>query len=129
MAVTLENRLHQMQVFNLVHDAYCRGRVCACSKVTVVVTDENPRTGERALRRVPKKVPGALTLLAREVRSGLPASVLAVPDVRAAIVRGALKVVAQKAEPLPAPVSTPALPPSSAVAPARPRTSRARKEN
>jgi len=45
MPVTLENRLRQMQVFNLVHDAYCRGRGCSCSEITVVVTDENPRTG------------------------------------------------------------------------------------
>jgi hypothetical protein len=85
MPVTIENRLRQMQVFNLLHDAYCRGRGCSCSEITVVVTDENPRTGERAPRRVPKKVPAALTLLAREVRAGLPASVLQVPDVRAAI--------------------------------------------
>jgi hypothetical protein len=87
VAVTLENRLRQMQVFNLIHDPYCRGRECSCSEVTVVVTDENPRTGERAPRRVPRKVPTALTLLAREVRKGLPDVVLRVPDVRAAIDR------------------------------------------
>lgn len=103
MPVTLENRLRQMQVFNLVHEAFCLGRECSCSDVTVVVTDENPRTGERAPRRVPRKVPTALTLLAREVRKGLPDAVLRVPDIRAAIERGILRVVAQDAEPLPAP--------------------------
>ena len=120
MAVTLENCLRQMQVFNLVHDPYCRGRECSCSEVTVVVTDENPRTGERAPRRVPRKVPTALTLLAREVKKGLPDVVLRVPDVRAAIERGALRVVAQEAEPLPAPAPATLL--------ARPRPTRARKE-
>ena len=120
MAVTLENRLRQMQVFNLVHDPYCRGRECSCSEVTVVVTDENPRTGERAPRRVPRKVPTALTLLAREVRTGLPDVVLRVPDVRAALERGVLRVVAQEADPLPAPAL---LPP-----PARTRPPRTRRE-
>lgn len=108
MPVTIENRLRQMQVFNLVHDPYCRGRGCSCSEITVVVTDENPRTGERAPRRVPKKVPAALTLLAREVRSGLPTSLLQVPDVRAALARGDLRVVAQETDPLPSPTPSPA---------------------
>jgi hypothetical protein len=108
MAVTIENRLRRMQVFNLVHEAYCRGRGCSCTEITVVVTDENQRTGERAPRRVPKKVPAALTMLAREVRTGLPLSVLQVPDVRAAIARGDLRVVAQEADPLPSPAPTPA---------------------
>jgi hypothetical protein len=121
MAVTLENRLRQMQVFNLAHDAYCRGRECACSEVTVVVTDENPRTGERAPKRVPKKVPAALTLLAREVRDGLPDAVLRAPEVRAAIDRGALRVVRQAPDaPLPSA-------PATAEVPERTRL-RARKE-
>lgn len=128
MPVTIENRLRQMQVFNLVHDAYCRGRGCSCSEITVVVTDENPRTGERAPRRVPKKVPAALTLLAREVRSGLPTSVLQVPDVRAALARGALRIAAQEADPPLAPASTPPLASSPAAAPARTRPPRARRE-
>jgi hypothetical protein len=124
MAVTIENRLRQMQVFNLIHDVYCRGRECACSEVTVVVTDENPRTGERAPRRVAKKVPSALTLLAREERDGLPDAVLRVPEVRAAIDRGVLRVVRQVADAAPAVI--PAAPPPEALE--RPRPARARKE-
>ena len=107
MPVTLHNRSWQMQVFNLVHDAYCRGRACACSDITTVVVEENPRTGERAPRRVPKRLPTVLTLLAREVRTGLPNSVLQVPDIQAAITRGILRVVAQTPEPPP-----PAAPPT-----------------
>lgn len=95
MAVTLESRLRQMQVFNLNHEAYCAGASCACSQVTTVVVDENPRTGERAPRRITRRAPGSLTLLARERRDGLPNSVLTVPEVRAAIAKGHLRVVAQ----------------------------------
>jgi hypothetical protein len=102
MPVTLENRLRQMQVFNLVHEAYCREGACACSEVEVVVVEENPRTGERAPRRVSRRAAAALTLLAREVRPGLPDAVLDVLDVRAAVARGQLRVVRQGPEPTPA---------------------------
>ncbi len=98
MAVTLESRLRQMQVFNLNHEAYCAGATCACSQVTTVVVDENPRTGERAPRRITRRAPGSMTLLARERRDGLPNSVLTVPEVRAAIAKGHLRVVAQTAD-------------------------------
>jgi len=102
MPVTLENRLRQMQVFNLVHEAYCREGVCACREVEAVVVEENPRTGDRAPRRVTRRAAAALTLLAREVRQGLPDTVLQVPDVRAAVARGQLRVVRQGPETAPA---------------------------
>ena len=109
MSVTLENRLRQMQVFNLDHEAYCAGAECACSEVTAVVVDENPRTGERAPRRVTRRAPGSLTLLAQERRQGLPDSVLQVAEVRAAIERGAVRVVEQTpARPRRVPVPAPA---------------------
>lgn len=41
MPVTLHNRTTRMQVFNLVHDAYCRGHACSCSEITTVVVEEN----------------------------------------------------------------------------------------
>ena len=100
MPVTLENRLRQMQVFNLVHDAYCR-------EVEAVVVEENPRTGDRAPRRVTRRAPAALTLLAREVRPSLPDAVLDVPDVRAAVARGQLRVVRQGPGPAPASSASP----------------------
>lgn len=103
MPVTLESRLRQIQVFNLDHDAYCGHGECACSDITTVVLEENPRTGERAPRRITKKAPGAMTLLARERQAGLPEAVLQVPDVRAAIERGHVRIVEQ----------TPAAPPRS----------------
>lgn len=118
MPVMLENRLRQMQVFNLPHDAYCRGGACECSQIVAVTTEQNARTGERTLRRTPKKVPPSLTLLARETRAGLRTTVLTVPDVRAAIARGALRVVAQH----------PDQPSPPAPAPAPPRVAAGRKE-
>jgi len=83
-----------MQVFHLPHDVFCRGR-CACAEVTVVVTAENPRTGERAPRQLQKKVPGSITLLARERRQGLPSAVLELGEVKVAISRGYVRVVEQ----------------------------------
>lgn len=93
--MTLESRLRQIQVFNLDHDAYCRQGDCACSEISTVVVEENPRTGERAPRRVAKKAPAALTLLARERRDGLPDAVLEVAAVQSAIACGQVRVVEQ----------------------------------
>lgn len=115
MPVTLESRVRQMQVFNLPHETYCAGGACACSETTVVVLDANPRTGERAPRRVACRTPDSLTLLARERRAGLPAAVLAVPEVKAAIARGLVRVVEQK------PDAPPANPAPAPVAPAAPK--------
>ncbi len=94
MPVTLESRTRRMQVFHLSHDVCCRGR-CACSEVTVVVTAENPRTGERAPRQLQKKVPGSITLLARERKAGLPSAMLELAEVKAAVARGYLRIVEQ----------------------------------
>src|SRR5262249_16758373 len=94
MPVTLESRVRQMQVFNLPHGAYCKER-CACSERTVMVVEVNPRTGERAPRSVTRKTPGSLTLLARERRAELPSAILDVPEVKAAIARGRVRVVEQ----------------------------------
>ncbi len=95
MPVTLENRIRQMQVFNLEHDAYCASSECACSDITATVVEQNPRTGERAPRHVTKKAPASMTLLALERREGLRESIVSVPEVRAAIERGLVRVVEQ----------------------------------
>jgi hypothetical protein len=124
MPVTLESRTRRMQVFHLAHDIFCRGR-CACSEVAVVVTAENPRTGERAPRQLRKKVPGSITLLARERKPGLPSTMLELAEVKAAIARGYLRIVEQtpddaarpRAEVTPAPASDYA-PESAPAAPA-----------
>lgn len=94
MSLTLENRLRQMQIFNLPHDPFCRDE-CVCSDMTVVVIDENPRTGDRAPRHISKKAPASMTLLALERKENLPNGLLDVPDVKAAIARGHVRIVEQ----------------------------------
>ncbi len=94
MPVTLESRARRMQVFHLPHDVFCRDR-CACAEVAVVVVAENPRTGERAPKHLKKKVPGSLTFLALERKPGLPSALLEVPEVKAAVGRGYLRIVEQ----------------------------------
>jgi hypothetical protein len=101
MPITLENRVRRMLVVNLPHDVSCRER-CACTETTVVVTAENPRTGDRASQRVAKQLPAAMTWLALERRAGLPSALLEVPDIRAAIGRGHLRLVEQTPDPAPA---------------------------
>ena len=91
MPVTLENRLRRLQVFNLPHETNCRHH-CACAELALVVVEQNPRTGELAPRRVIRRVPDSLTLLALERRAGLPAAVLDAPEVRNAITLGHIVV-------------------------------------
>jgi hypothetical protein len=121
MPVTLESRVRQMQVFNLPHDTYCRNGDCACSDTAVVVVEENPRTGARAPRRVARKTPDSLTLLARERRAGLPTALLEVPEVKAAIARGRVRVVEQTPD-APPDKPTPAAPTKPVAAPVAPPT-------
>ena len=109
MPVTLESRLRQMQVFNLDHTTFCREK-CACSEVAVIAVGENPRTGERAQRRVVKKVPASLTFLALERRSGLPSALLAVPSIKSAIQLGHVRVVEQVQDKPPTQPAAPAAP-------------------
>jgi hypothetical protein len=94
MPLTIESRSRRMQVFHLQHDVCCRDR-CACAEVAVFVAAENPRTGERARKRTIRRVPGSITFLARERKENLPAAFLELAQVKAAIGRGYLRVVAQ----------------------------------
>ena len=105
MPVTIESRVRQMQVFNLPHDAYCEDGKCACSDMTVVVVEENRRTGDRASKHIAKKAPASMTLLALERKAGLPSVVLDVPDVKAAIARGHVRIVEQSPDSAPAPTA------------------------
>jgi hypothetical protein len=94
MPVTLESRTRRMQVFHLPHEVCCRDR-CSCAEAVVFVVAENPRTGERARKRVVKRVPGSITFLARERKPDVPAALLELAQVKAAISRGYLRIVAQ----------------------------------
>jgi hypothetical protein len=93
MPVTLQNRRRQMQVFNLDHRSYCEPSGCGCVELVVTLVREHPRTGAQLPRRIEKKAPGSLTLLALETRRGLPEAILKVPEVKAAIDAGTVRVV------------------------------------
>jgi len=114
MPITLESRVRRMQVFNLPHEAFCKG-ACACSETTVVVVAEHPRTGDRAPKHVAKRVPPSMTWLARERRAGLPSVLLEVPDVKAAIECGYLRVVEQMPDAAPAPAAPAPVAPAPAA--------------
>ena len=122
MPITLESRVRRMQVVNLPHDVFCRNR-CACAEVTVVISAENPRTGDRASKRVAKQLPSSMTWLALERKVALPSALLDVPDVRDAIARGHLRLVDQTPDPAPPAITAatervpPAAPHSAAPAP------------
>jgi hypothetical protein len=92
MPITLESRIRRMQVVNLPHEVFCRER-CGCAEMTVVVVAENPRTGDRAPKRVTKLVPASMTWLALERRDGLPRAILDVPEVKAALAHRHLRLV------------------------------------
>jgi hypothetical protein len=109
MPLTLQNRARRMQVFHLPHDVWCRDR-CACEEVTAVAVAENRRTGERARQQLTKKVPGSMTFLALERKQGLPAALLGIAEIKAAIDRGYLRVVEHTPDAVVAPA------PSSATA-------------
>jgi hypothetical protein len=120
MPITLESRIRRMLVVNLPHDTYCRGQ-CGCAETTVVVAAENPRTGDRASKHVSKHLPASMTWLALERRVDLPTVLLDVPDIRAAIGRGQLRLVEQTPDPAPVVTSrsaATAAPASSKSAPA-----------
>jgi hypothetical protein len=116
MPLTLQSRARRMQVFHLPHDVWCRGR-CACEEVTTVAVAENRRTGERARQQLTKKVPGSMTFLALERKQGLPAALLGIAEIKAAIDRGYLRVVEHTPDAVVAPV------PSSGAAGAAPPSS------
>jgi len=118
MPVTLESRARRMQVFHLPHDVFCRDQ-CACADVTVVVVAENPRTGERAPKRVTKKAPGTITLLALERKPGLPSALLDLAQVKAAIGRGYLRVIEQTPDKAAVPAAAVAAPGSPTHSPAQ----------
>ena len=73
---------------------------CVCTETTVVVTAENPRTGDRAAKRVAKHLPPSMTWLALERREGLPSALLEVPDVKAAIACRHLRLLEQTPDPI-----------------------------
>lgn len=97
MPVTIRNTERRMKVVNLPHESYCKGAgKCSCSKETVTVVVQDPRTGERSPVSREKRIPSSLTLLSMETRKDLPDAVLEVPEVKRALRAGRLRVVEQR---------------------------------
>lgn len=93
MAITLESKTRQMQVFNLPHEIYCEAAGhCRCAEQRVTTVVDDPLTGERTPRSVVRRIPASLTLLAGARVEGLDEAVLQVAEIRTAITRGALRV-------------------------------------
>jgi hypothetical protein len=109
-SMTLQSRLRGMQVFALEHATFCGPEGCACTSVPVLVTEENPRTGERARRWQLKLVPGSFTLLALERRERLSPRLLRLPALRMALARGSLRLVEERAAEPVSPVAAPPAP-------------------
>lgn len=100
MAITLESKTRQMQVFNLPHEVYCEvAGHCRCAEQRVTTVVDDPLTGERTPRSVVRRIPASMTLLAGARAEGLDEAVLKVAEIRIAITRGALRV---HTEPVPA---------------------------
>jgi hypothetical protein len=93
MAITLESKTRQMQVFNLPHEVYCEvAGHCRCAEQRVTTVVDDPLTGERTPRSVVRRIPASLTLLAGAQAEGLDEAVLKVAEIRTALERGMLRV-------------------------------------
>lgn len=60
--LTLKNLSKRTQVFNLPHEVACSETSCGCSRAKVGVTDLDPKTGEKVVRAVNKRIPASVTL-------------------------------------------------------------------
>ncbi len=88
---TLANRTKTIQVFNIPCRAGCDGTACLCSIVATsrVVEDKD---GTRGILEAEKRIPGSVTFLGGEKKE-VPAFVVASPEVKRAIDRGALRLL------------------------------------
>lgn len=88
--VTLVNKTRKIKVFNLDHPFF-RSKKWGARRLTVVVIEEH-KDGASYPREVRRNITGSLTLLAGEERTGLPAQIQAVPEIRKAIRKGLIEV-------------------------------------
>lgn len=88
--VTLINREKRMQVFNLPAPADVEDTL---SKTIEQRTIEEYEEGKKGVKVTEHRVPGSLTLLVGEKKVGLPDWVKTCPEVKAALDRGAIKLI------------------------------------
>lgn len=110
---------------HLPHDVVCAASgECACQRVNTAITKIDPASRKTYAEGRTQRFPRTITLLAKGSRgdmvTGLHASVLDAPEVKAAIARKAVQVVSVPAEPAPAAPSAPPSPEAVEVAPTDP---------
>lgn len=97
MPVTLKNKARAMKVFNLPHAIVCTEALCLCTRRVTGVQDVHPETGEKSMRALKKRLADSVTFTAAGTEgdevSDLPDTVLAVPEIAAAIKRRELVIV------------------------------------
>lgn len=91
--VSLKNTEKRYQVFNLPCPVKpCDGSCGKCELITQRFPEELD-DGKVGIRETEKRIPGSMTLLAGETAKGLPDWVASCPEVKAALDRGALKLI------------------------------------
>ncbi len=91
--LTLKNTQKRIQVFNLPCKATpCGGTDCLCTLVEQRWPAETV-DGRHGIKIVEKRIPGSLTLLAGETKSGIPDWVANCPAVKGALDRRDLKLI------------------------------------
>jgi hypothetical protein len=85
--VTLRNGSRRIQVFNLPHEQYCADDECYCETREQQQRILDPQTGDYGMASLEKRIPGSITFLGGETKGDLPDSILACPDIKAALAR------------------------------------------
>jgi hypothetical protein len=84
MGKTLKNRSGRPQIYNLPHEQYCADGTCRCVEVEQFATTRDG-IGRAATTRKVKRLAASVHFMTGETKSGLPDTILACPDIRAAI--------------------------------------------
>lgn len=90
--VKLQNTTGRALDFNLSHDTYCQQGPCSCQTVHQPSVALDARHGTRAMRTLRRRLCASVTVLAGEYRE-LPDGIMRVPEVRAAVQRGDLRII------------------------------------
>ena len=99
MSIVIKNMERRMRVINLPHETFCKAAgKCSCARETVTTVVHDPRTGERSPASRVKRIPASMTILGLETRENLPDAFLDVPEVKAALRAGRLRIIEQRSE-------------------------------
>lgn len=100
MSVVLKNTSKKMQIHDLPHDYACEGEEddCYCVDTTILVSVLNPESGEKAFRHVDKTISDSVHIAVGLTSRPLPARVLSVPSIKAALAARELTDVTPKVE-------------------------------